>query len=98
MQAPLQIEAKARADEKAHPRSRIDPTKTILLRRAASAFSTQELGAKLRPELREWVDRVIVPALLREYTAEKRTGNCLAKSAEAVRQFEPDALSCEERR
>lgn len=30
------------------------------------APSTEELGAKLNPELRDWVDRVIVPALLRE--------------------------------
>ena len=47
------------------------------------------LGAKLSPDLRAFVDRVIIPALLREYLAEKReTGNCFA--IPSVANSEPD--------
>jgi hypothetical protein len=49
----------------------------------------QRLGAKLDPALRDIVDRVIVPALVREYIAEHGTPNQLARPARAVRQFEP---------
>jgi hypothetical protein len=49
----------------------------------------QRLGAKLDPALRDFVDRVIVPALVREYIAEHGTPNQLADSARGVRQFEP---------
>jgi hypothetical protein len=49
----------------------------------------QRLGAKLDPALRDFVDRVIVPALVREYIAEHGTPNQLAHPARAVRQFEP---------
>jgi hypothetical protein len=60
------------------------------------APSTEELGAKLSPEMREWVDRVIVPALLREYLAEKKAGNCLANPAGAMAQSQTtDRLSAE---
>lgn len=58
--------------------------------------STEELGAKLSPELREFVDRVIVPALLREYLAEKRRENCVAAMPHTVADSEPDVrLSAE---
>jgi len=96
MQEPFQIEAKRRAEKKACPGFRTRAPKPIVLRRVTSALSTQELGAKLSPDVREWVDRVIVPALMREYLAEETARNCLAKFAEPVRHSEPDALSSEE--
>ena len=66
MQVPLQVEAKGRAEQRARPGCRTRAPKTIAFRRVASSLSTQQLGAKLSPEIREWVDRVIVPALMRE--------------------------------
>lgn len=42
------------------------------------------LGEKLSPDLREFVDRVIVPALLREYLAEKKAENPVAASPRSV--------------
>ncbi len=58
--------------------------------------STEELGAKLSPDLREFVDRVIVPALLREYLAEQKSGNCVAVTPRVVAHSEPHArLSAE---
>jgi hypothetical protein len=96
MATAIQIGSKGRAEEKPRPGSRTKAPKPIVFRRVASTLSTQELGAKLSPDLREWVDRVIVPALLREYLGEETVGNCLAKSGEAVRHSETDALSSEE--
>jgi len=96
MQEPLQIEAKGRAEKKARQGCRTRAPKAIVLRRVASTLSTQELGARLSHDVREWVDRVIVPALMREYLAEETARNCLAKFAEPVRHSEPDALSSEE--
>jgi hypothetical protein len=56
----------------------------------------QRLGAKLDPKLREWIDRVIVPALVREYIAEHKSTDCVADPAIAVRQFQTnDRLSAE---
>jgi hypothetical protein len=48
----------------------------------------QKLGAKLDPALRDFIDMVIVPALVREYIAENETPNQLARPARAVRQFD----------
>jgi hypothetical protein len=47
----------------------------------------QRLGAKLPPALRDFVDRVIVPALVREYVAEHGAGNHIANRSATVRQF-----------
>jgi hypothetical protein len=56
----------------------------------------QKLGAKLDPKLREWIDRVIVPASVREYIAEHKEPNRVADPARAVRQFQAnDRLSAE---
>jgi len=56
----------------------------------------QQLGAKLDPKLREWIDRVIVPALAREYIADKECANCVAIPAEDVPQLPSnDRLSAE---
>lgn len=56
----------------------------------------QKFGAKLDPNLREWIDRVVVPALVREYIAEHKEPNRVADPARAVRQFEAnDRLSAE---
>jgi hypothetical protein len=51
----------------------------------------QRLGAKLDPALREWADRVIIPALAREYHAENEKKR-IADSAEPVAQCEPEML------
>lgn len=48
----------------------------------------QRLGAKLDPALREWADRVIIPALAREYHAEQEQKG-IAESLEPVAQFKP---------
>ena len=56
----------------------------------------QRLGAKLDPKLREWIDRVIVPALVREYIAEHKHSDCIADPTRAVRQFQSnERLSAE---
>jgi hypothetical protein len=48
----------------------------------------QRLGAKLDPALREWADRVIIPALAREYHAEQGHKE-IAESPAPVAQFKP---------
>ncbi len=48
----------------------------------------QRLGAKLDPALREWADRVIIPALAREYLAEQDAKR-IAEVAPPVAQSEP---------
>ena len=48
----------------------------------------QRLGAKLDPALRAWADRVIIPALAREYLAE-RDGKRIAEAAAPVAKCEP---------
>jgi hypothetical protein len=48
----------------------------------------QRLGAKLDPALREWADRVIIPALAREYQVEQEQKR-IAESLEPVAQFKP---------
>lgn len=60
--------------------------KLVTMRPRGGSPTTEELGAKLEPELRAWVDRVIVPALMREYLAQNRAGNCVADSAPGVAQ------------
>jgi len=46
----------------------------------------EKLGAKLPPALREWADRVIIPALAREYLAE-RDAKQIAKQPSRVAEF-----------
>ncbi len=48
----------------------------------------QKLGAKLDPALREWADRVIIPALARVYLAEQDAKR-IAESHSPVAQFKP---------
>jgi len=56
----------------------------------------RRLGAKLDPKLREWIDRVIVPALVREYIAEHKHSDYVADPKRAVRQFQSnERLSAE---
>ncbi len=45
----------------------------------------QRLGAKLDPALRAWADRVIIPALAREYLAEQDAKR-IAEAGAAVAQ------------
>jgi hypothetical protein len=53
----------------------------------------QRLGEKLDPALREWADRVIIPALAREFSAEQHKKQ-IAEPSESVAQFETtDRLS-----
>jgi hypothetical protein len=51
----------------------------------------QKLGAKLDPALREWADRVIIPALAREYLAEQEKKK-IAEPLQPVAQSEPKML------
>ena len=54
----------------------------------------QRLGAKLSPALRDFVDRVIVPALTREYIAEHGSGNHIANCSDrATVSREQEAFS-----
>ena len=46
-------------------------------RRRSSARSTR-LGKRLDPDLKSWLDNVIIPALVREYVAEIKQQNRLA--------------------
>ena len=51
----------------------------------------QRLGAKLDPEMRAWADRVIIPALAREYLTEQGQKR-IAESLEPVAQSERKML------
>lgn len=51
----------------------------------------QRLGAKLDPALREWADRVIIPALAREYLAEQDAKR-IAEVGAPVAQSEPKMM------
>jgi len=48
----------------------------------------EKLGASLDPALREWADKVIIPALAREYLAE-RDAKRIAKVPRTVSEFMP---------
>ena len=47
----------------------------------------QKLGAKLNPALREWADRVIIPALAREFLAQGSPKRIVRKQ-ETVAEFQ----------
>lgn len=49
---------------------------------------TERLGAKLDPEVRSWIDNVIVPAMVHEYIEEHGSPNIVAAHVPSVRQFE----------
>jgi hypothetical protein len=56
----------------------------------------ERLGSKLDPKLREWLDRVIVPAIAREYVAEHKGTESVDVSPQGVRKFNSnDRLSAE---
>jgi hypothetical protein len=60
------------------------------------ASEREKLGKKLDPELRELLDRVIVPALARDYIAEHRSSDRLAVVPKSVQHFDlNDRLSAE---
>jgi hypothetical protein len=48
------------------------------LERQRGAARSSELGKKLNPALKSWLDNVIIPALVREYLAEIEKRNRLA--------------------
>lgn len=53
--------------------------------------------AKLTPEIRGWIDNVIVPAMVREWLTCEEHANRVAKGPKFVAQFEGrDVLSAEE--
>ena len=62
--------------------------------------SMPQLGEKLRPELREFLDAVIVPALLKKHLAENNSESSSAISVEAVESAAPysDAVARRGRR
>jgi hypothetical protein len=47
----------------------------------------EKLGARLDPALRAWADRVIIPALAREFLSE-RAAMRIAKKVETVAEFQ----------
>ncbi len=54
----------------------------------------ERLGARLDPALREWADRIIIPALAREYLAErdaKRIAEVPPPVSEFTSKMEPSA-------
>jgi hypothetical protein len=53
--------------------------------------------AKLTPEIRGWIDNVIVPAMVREWLTREEHANRVANGPKSVAQFEGrDVLSAEE--
>jgi hypothetical protein len=56
-----------------------------------------ELGARIDPNLRDFIDAVIVPILVRDYVAQRANGIHIAKPIRAVPQFQPDAKLSAER-
>ncbi len=52
----------------------------------------EKLGAKLDPALRAWADKVIIPALAREYRV-KQKRKPIAELSVPVTQFESERLS-----
>jgi hypothetical protein len=54
----------------------------------------EKLGAKLDPALREWADRVIIPALAREYFAQGRPDRTV-RTKGTVTEFKAKRLSAE---
>jgi hypothetical protein len=50
----------------------------------------ERLGAKLDPDLRGFIDSVIVPMLVREYITRHGSGIDIARPTRAVPQFQSD--------
>jgi hypothetical protein len=50
----------------------------------------ERLGAKLDPDLRAFLDVLIVPILVRDYIAQHGTGTRVAEFAQGVPQFHSD--------
>jgi hypothetical protein len=55
----------------------------------------EKLGAKLDPALREWADRVIIPALAREYLAQGRSDSAVRKEGTVAEFKAKNRLSAE---
>jgi hypothetical protein len=63
---------------------------------AKLASETDGSGARLKPEVRSWIQNVIVPAMVREYIKEQSKANSLAESIAAMPQCEAnERLSAE---
>ena len=50
------------------------------LKKQRGSARSSNLGKKLNPALKSWLDNVIIPALVREYLAEIEKRNRLAKT------------------
>ena len=57
----------------------------------------ERLGARLDPDLRGFIDSVIVPILIRDYITQHGSGIHIAEPARAVPQFQPDTKPSAER-
>jgi hypothetical protein len=57
----------------------------------------ERLGAKLDPDLRGFIDSVIVPMLVREYITRHGSGIDIARPTRAVPQFQSDTKLSAER-
>ena len=55
-------------------------------------------NSTLTPELRSWIDNCVVPALLREFLAERRPEEILASEGEPVVESRPAHAAIEETR
>ena len=63
---------------------------------AKLVLEADRTGARLDPEVRSWIQNVIVPAMVREFIAEHDTPNTLAESTAAMPQCEANGrLSAE---
>jgi hypothetical protein len=54
--------------------------RTIMQERQRSSARSARLGKRLDPDLKSWLDNVIIPALVREYMAEIKKQNQLASA------------------
>ncbi len=55
---------------------------------AKLVLETDGSGARLDPEVRAWIQNVIVPAMMRDYIEEHGNANSLAESIAAMPQCE----------
>jgi hypothetical protein len=65
--------------------------RTIMQERQRSSARSARLGKRLDPDLKSWLDNVIVPALVREYLAEIKQQNRLATTG-------PSEVTCDKGR
>ena len=63
----------------------------MMQERQSSSARSVRLGKRLDPDLKSWLDNVIIPALVREYVAEIKEQNRLATAG-------PSEVTCDKGR